>query len=217
MDEPFTAIDEASLAGADDATIVGYALRRNEAAARELVRRFERPVFNLILRMVRDRSSAEDLTQDALLKVFRNLHTFDPALRLGAWILRIAHNTAIDHLRRARHDLLPLDYRDEEAGEPVSARLPADTPTPEQIANQASLATALDAALDRLRPEYRAMLILRFQEDLDYSDIAQVTGRPLGTVKTFIRRGRQALARELAAAGWEWPATTAETRGGGRP
>jgi RNA polymerase sigma-70 factor (ECF subfamily) len=93
----------------------------------------------------------------------------------------------------------------------VSARLPAGTPTPEEIAARTSLAAALDAALDRLRPEYRAMLTLRFQEDLDYLEIAQITGRPLGTVKTFIRRGRQALARELAAAGWEWPGAV-ETR-----
>jgi RNA polymerase sigma-70 factor (ECF subfamily) len=214
MDEPFTAIDEASLSGADDATIVRYALQHSEPAARELVRRCERPVFNLILRMVRDASAAEDLTQDALLKVFRSLHTFDPALRLNAWILKIGHNTAIDHLRRRRHDLLPLDVADDESGEPVSARLPAGTPTPEEIATRTSLASALDGALDRLRPEYRAMLTLRFQEDLDYLEIAQVTGRPLGTVKTFIRRGRQALARELSAAGWEWPGS-AETGGRG--
>jgi RNA polymerase sigma-70 factor (ECF subfamily) len=217
MDEPFTAIDEASLSGADDATLVRYALRHNEPAARELVRRFERPVFNLVLRMVRDRSAAEDLTQDALLKVFRSLHTFDPSLRLSAWILRIGHNVAIDHLRRKRHDLLPLDLADDEGGEPMSARLPAGTPTPEDLATRTSLAAALEAALDRLRPEYRAMLTLRFQEDLDYIEIAQITGRPLGTVKTFIRRGRQALARELAAAGWEWPEAPGETGAGVRP
>jgi RNA polymerase sigma-70 factor (ECF subfamily) len=216
MDEPFTAIDEASLSAADDATVVRYALRQNEAAARELVRRFERPVFNLILRMVRDRSTAEDLTQEAFLKAFRSLHTFDPALRFGAWILRIGHNAAIDRLRRARHELLSLDLPDDEGGEPISRRLPAGTPTPEEIATQTSLSEALDAALDRLRPEYRAMLILRFQEDLDYADIARVTGRPIGTVKTFLRRGRQALARELAAAGWEWPGDVPETRAGGR-
>lgn len=186
-----------ALAAAADAAVVQQALTGHEAAAREIVRRFERPVFNLIDRLVLDRSTAEDLCQDTFAKVFRALHTFDTRLRFSAWILRVANNTAIDYLRRRRPTLVPLDTVGEDEL-PLAERI-ADprAPTPEQIVQRRDLAAALDAALDRLRPEYRRVLVLRYQEELDYAEIAAVTELPVGTVKTFLHRGRQALAREL--------------------
>ena len=202
-----------ALAAAADAAVVQQALTGHGAAAREIVRRFERPVFNLIDRLVLDRSTAEDLCQDTFAKVFRALHTFDTRLRFSAWILRIANNTAIDYLRRRRPTLVPLDtVEDDEL--PLAERI-ADprAPTPEQIVQRRDLAAALDAALDRIRPEYRRVLVLRYHEELDYAEIAAITELPVGTVKTFLHRGRQALARELGASAGR----PAETRSPVRP
>jgi RNA polymerase sigma-70 factor (ECF subfamily) len=202
-----------ALAAAADAAVVQQALTGHEPAAREIVRRFERPVFNLIDRMVLDRPTAEDLCQDTFAKVFRGLHTFDSRLRFSAWILRIANNTTIDYLRRRRPALVPLDaVEDEEL--PLAERL-ADprAATPEQILERQDLAAVLDAALDRLRPEYRRVLVLRYHEELEYAEIAAVTEMPVGTVKTFLHRGRQALARELGASAGR----RAETRSPVRP
>lgn len=202
-----------ALAAAADAAVVQQALTGHEAAAREIVRRFERPVFNLIDRLVLDRSTAEDLCQDTFAKVFRALHTFDARLRFSAWILRIANNTAIDYLRRRRPTLVPLDTVGEDEL-PLAERI-ADprAPTPEQIVQRRDLAAALDAALDRIRPEYRRVLVLRYHEELDYAEIAAITELPVGTVKTFLHRGRQALARELGASAGR----PAETRSPVRP
>lgn len=195
--------DALTIAGEPDAALTQRVLLGDDEAAAEIVRRYERPVFNLIARMVQDRGAVEDLAQDAFIKVFRALHTFDARLRFSAWILKVAHNTAIDHLRRHRPSLLPLDAPGPDDEPPLSARLPDEAAvSPERAAERAGLASALDAALDRVRPEYRAVILLRYQEDLDYQDIAQVLDLPLGTVKTFLHRGRQALARELTAAGW---------------
>jgi RNA polymerase sigma-70 factor (ECF subfamily) len=202
--------DRLTLAGAPDGTVVAEILRGNDAAAQELVRRFERPVYNLVVRMVRDPATAEDLTQETFIKVFRSLHRFDPKLRFSAWILKIANNTAIDNLRRARPATVSLD--DESAGgaEPLPDPFAV---SPERAATRQQLAEAFDTALGRLRPEFSRVLVLRYQEDLDYDEIATVLDLPLGTVKTFLHRARHALARELAAMGWGAP--SAET--GARP
>jgi RNA polymerase sigma-70 factor (ECF subfamily) len=153
----------------------------------------------LIERLVREFSVSEELTQDAFLKVFRKLHTFDARQRLSAWILRIAHNTAIDHLRRHRPVVLSFDATvDPERGALVD-ELPDDKPLPDQLLDQSRTAAAVERALDELRPEYRAVLILRYQEGLDYEEIAEIVNRPIGTVKTFIHRARRALARAVSA------------------
>jgi RNA polymerase sigma-70 factor (ECF subfamily) len=204
----------ADLASAPDAQVVTQALAGREDAAQEIVRRYERPVFNLIARMVQEAAVAEDLTQEAFAKVFRSLRTFDTELRFSAWILKIAHNTAIDHLRLFRPQLVPLDEARDEAPS-IAERLPDESaPSPERAAVSGALSAALDAAIDGLRPEYRRVVVLRYQEGLDYAEIAEVLSIPIGTVKTFLHRARRALADELRAAGWG-PGVTAETRSRG--
>jgi RNA polymerase sigma-70 factor, ECF subfamily len=193
--------DEARLPAAPDTEVVLHALGGHEAAAREIVRRYQRPVYNLVRRMVRDAATAEDLAQETFLKIFRSLGTFDPSLRLSAWVLKIAHNAAVDHLRRSRIPYVPLESDD---GEETPPRQFADerAVAPDRAATRVEMAEALDRALDGLRPEYRAALTLRYQEELDYDEIADVLSLPLGTVKTFLHRGRHALAERLGAEGW---------------
>jgi len=195
-ERPFSS-EQARLAGASDGEIAFRALDGSEPAARELVRRYERPVFNLIERLVQDRPVAEELAQDAFLKVFRSLHTFDPRLRLSAWILRIAHNTALDHLKRRRPVLVSLDEREDEDASSLADRVADPGPLPDRLLEQHRVGAILDAAVDRLRPAYREVIVLRYQEGLEYDEIARVTGRPIGTVKTFIHRARRALAEAL--------------------
>jgi RNA polymerase sigma-70 factor, ECF subfamily len=93
---PASALEGSDLAAAPDVQVVTQALAGHQLAAREIVRRYQRPVFNLIIRMVQDAGTAEDLAQDAFVKVFRSLQTFDVRLRFPAWILKIAHNTTLD-------------------------------------------------------------------------------------------------------------------------
>ena len=197
-----------------DAALVRSALQGDEAACEALVRRFERPVYNLISRLVRDAAAAEDLTQDTFLKMFRALGQYDAAQRFSSWLFRIAHNTAIDHLRHRRLLIAspPLDA-DGEPEDPV-ARLPdLRGDSPETAAVRRQIAGVLDSAIDDLRPEYRAVVILRHQEDLDYDEIARVLDLPLGTVKTYLHRARKVLADRLQAAGFG----PGETRVVGRP
>jgi RNA polymerase sigma-70 factor (ECF subfamily) len=151
--------------------------------------------------MVRDQGVAEELAQDAFVKAFGALRSFDPAYKFSNWILRIAHNVAIDHLRKARPPIVSID--DDASGREMADVL-ADRREPSAFdrAVRRDFRDDLDAALATLRPEFRRLIVLRYLEDMSYEDIAEVVGLPLGTVKSHLHRARAALGRLLAESGW---------------
>ena len=193
-----------------DAELVQQALAGSQAAYHALVARYATPAVNLVARMVRDRALAEDLAQDAFARAFDRLATYDQQHRFASWFFQILHNVTIDHLRRKRPPTVSLDEM-EAAGHPGFA---ADAPgAPDAQAEQADLARALDAALTRLRAEYREAVVLRYREDLSVQEIAGIMGVPVGTVKTHLHRARKELASILSAQGWgAVSAAGAETR-----
>lgn len=201
-----------SLRDFDDSQLVDRALAGSEEAYRELVQRFERPVYGLILRLVRDPATAEDLAQETFLKAFGALPRYDRQHKMASWLFKIAHNTSIDWLRR--RGVAPVSLTAGEEGEPdFGERLPdLSAETPEHAAERADLARALDRALGTLRPDYREVMVLRFREGLAYEEIAEVMGLPLGTVKTHIHRARKELAVVMSAAGWAPPESETRSR-----
>src|ERR671932_1612177 len=103
------------LANLPDADVVGLAQQGREAAYRELIRRYERPVFSLVYRMVRDRELAEDLTQDTFIRVLNHIDRYRPEFKFSSWLFKIANNVAIDHLRKRHLDTVSM------AGSPHAA------------------------------------------------------------------------------------------------
>lgn len=186
-----------------DADLVADALDGSQEAYRELLERYQRPVFGLIQRMVRDPSLAEDLAQEVFVKAFRALSTFDRQRKFSSWLFKIAHNTAIDQLRRHQPQTVPLEAQTEDEPDLVAVIADATSESPEKALERRDLIRALEAAINRLRPEYREVVILRFKEGLAYEEIAEVTDLPLGTVKTHLFRARRVMARHLARRGWE--------------
>lgn len=167
------------------------------------MRSYERPVFGLVVRMVKDAAIAEELAQEVFLKVFRGLETYDPKRKLSSWIFKIAHNTTLDHLRRRRPETVPLEGSPEDDDPGLGLRLSDESVfAPDVEAESSDLAQAMEAAIARLRPEYREVVLLRFQQGMAYQEIAEVAGLPMGTVKTYIFRARKELARYLTEAGW---------------
>jgi RNA polymerase sigma-70 factor (ECF subfamily) len=192
-----------------EADLAARARAGSADAFRELVLRFERPVYGLVLRMVRDPSTAEELAQDVFLKAHRRLDSYDPERRFGSWLFKIAHNTAIDHLRRSSPDLVSLEAGDDEGGGLAAVLANPAAESPEAAAERGDLARDLDRAISALRPEYREVVVLRHQEGLAYEEISEAMGLPLGTIKTHLHRARKELAVLLRARGW-----APETRSG---
>lgn len=213
MSDPAQRGPDRALDGVSDADLAVAARSGNADACTRLVKRFERPLYNLIARLVQDPALAEDLTQDTFVKMFRGLPQFDETLRFSSWLFRIAHNTAVDHLRQRKLLLAPPRLDDDGEEVDMVALLPdLRGDTPEQRTARRQLAAVLDRAIDALRPEYREVIVLRHHEDLDYGEIAEVTGLPLGTVKTYLHRARKELATRLSEAGLR-----PETPSRGRP
>ena len=175
------------------------ALGGSQAAFEQLVRRYQRPVLSLLVRLTGDRALAEDLAQDTFIKAVRSLAAFDVSRRLSAWILRIAHNTAVDAMRRRRIRTVSLDTSTRPGEYPPE---PAAPPAPDPL-ERAALNHALETALATLRPDQREAVALRYEEGLSFEEIGQVLGIPEVTARSHVHRARKELARLLAAAGWK--------------
>ncbi len=190
------------LASATDQQVVQRACRGEEAAYRELIRRYQRPVFSLVYRMVRDRELAEDLTQETFVKVLNAIDRYRPEFKFSSWIFKIANNAAIDHLRKKELDTLSLEGRpdattpDRIEATSLQVRHRGESPLDEVEARE--LGSQIEQAIAKLRPEYRACIVLRHIEGRAYDEIAEMLDLPLGTVKTYIHRARAELQAALA-------------------
>ena len=190
------------LASATDQEVVVLARHGHDAAYRELVRRYERPVFSLVYRMVRDRELAEDLAQETFVKALNAIESYRPEVKFSSWIFKIANNAAIDQLRRRELDTLSLDgsphAETPEAIEATALQIGDRQETALEEVEARELGGEIETAIARLRPEYRSCILLRHVEGRPYEEIAEILGLPLGTVKTYIHRARNELRLSLA-------------------
>lgn len=183
-----------------DAELAKDALGGSEAAYRELVTRYASAAVNFIYRFTRDRALAEDLAQEGFLRVYQRLNTYDPERKFSSWFFQVLRNITIDHLRVNRLPTSSLDELEEEGHR--AAAIDRESASPEEAAGQSELAVAMSAALAKIRPEYREVVVLRYQEGLTQPEIAEILGMPSGTVKTYLHRARKELAEILSASGW---------------
>lgn len=198
MPPPPAALDLANL---PDADVVRLAQEGREAAFRELVRRYERPVFSLVYRMVRDREVAEDLAQESFIKVLNHVDKYSPEFKFSSWLFKIANNVAIDFLRRRKIDTVSIDGSPHAATEAEAAASRIEVAAVQETALEEmearELGTAIERAVAKLRPMYRQCIMLRHVEGRSYEEIAATLDLPLGTVKTYIHRARHELRRAL--------------------
>jgi RNA polymerase sigma-70 factor (ECF subfamily) len=189
------------LSNLPDADVVALAQQGRESAYRELIRRYERPVFSLVFRMVRDRTLAEDLAQETFIKVLNNIDRYDPDFKFSSWLFKIANNLAIDHLRRRQLPTISMhgapDATTASRIEATAFDIASDGESALDELEARELGTAIEKAIASLRPEYRSCIMLRHVEGRSYEEIAATLDLPLGTVKTYIHRARHELRKAL--------------------
>jgi RNA polymerase sigma-70 factor (ECF subfamily) len=185
---------------ADDLALVRALQQGSEGAYETLLSRFQQPVYNLALRLLSDSSDAADVVQEVFLKVFRNVGHFRGQSSLKTWIYRITVNEAHNQRRwffRHRQREVGLEEQPDDARS-MAQVLPDGRPSPFDYVVDRERQNMIEEALGKINPTFREVVVLRDIADLSYDEIAEVLQLSLGTVKSRILRGREALRQELA-------------------
>ena len=196
-------ISLAKLGGLADGELVQSALAGREISFEELVRRYQRPIAAYVYRMVGDYDAALDLTQEVFIKVYNSLTRYRSEFKFSTWIYKIAHNAAIDHLRR--HAVRDQALTSGIDGERREVLIESRRLTPEQESERKERRTEIESVVQLLPAAYRELIVLRHSQDLSYDEIAEVTGLPLGTVKNRLFRARESMRDHLLQRGISSP------------
>ncbi len=172
-----------------DAELVALTLQDREIFS-YLVNRYEAKLFRYIRRFTGvSIECAEDILQEAFIKIYRNLNDFDTDLSFSSWVYRIAHNEAINHLKKANgHLTVPLETDDKDALSLINI-LESETDIPKEL-DKKDLRKKVQKVVSMLSPDFREMLILRYLEEKDYKEISDILKKPMGTVATLINRAK---------------------------
>ena len=181
----------------EDRQLIDMALQGDEKAFETLLNKYRNLVFSIMIKMVRNHQEAEDLTQEAFMKAFNSLSSFNDEFAFSTWLMKIASNNCIDFLRKRKlrtysiHE--PIQYKDEK----IEIDIPDHEPTPEKQLLQSERAKMIQSAIDELPERYRYVILLRHKEEKSYEEISEILNLPLGTVKAQIFRAREILNKKL--------------------
>jgi RNA polymerase sigma-70 factor (ECF subfamily) len=177
-----------------DGELITSAIGGRSDGFEELVRRYQRPIVSYVFRMLGDYDSSLDVTQEVFIKVYNSLTKYSSEYKFSTWLYRIAHNAAVDHMRR--NSVVPQSIETENADGTYQLQLESRRPSPERDHELSEWRTEIDTVVRTLPPAYRDLILLRHSRDLSYDEIAEVTGLPLGTVKNRLFRARE-MMREI--------------------
>ena len=181
----------------EDSTIIADALAGHDRAYERLMDKYHDAIFNFIYRMVRDREQVEDLTQEAFIKAFASLKSFNEEYAFSTWLYKIATNNSIDCIRKKKLQMFSIDKPIESKDSDFTFELPDDSyeADRELISDQRSV--MLNEAIEQLPEKYRLVIRLRHVEERSYEEIAKMLKLPIGTVKAHIFRARELLYKQL--------------------
>jgi RNA polymerase sigma factor (sigma-70 family) len=165
---------------------------KNQQAFAELMKRYKKPVYHMILKMVRNVDDAEDLTIEAFAKAFKNLHKFKKDFTFSTWLFRIATNNSIDFIRKKKLETMSLNtsFKDEN-GESVNIDVQDESLDPQEVAIKSQKVELIRMFVTKLPPKYQKLVKLRYFNELSYEEIAKELDAPLGTVKAQLHRARE--------------------------
>lgn len=177
----------------EDFRLIDEAVNENDDQAfAKLMQRYKRPVYHMILKMVRNVDDAEDLTIESFAKAFKSLHKFKKDFTFSTWLFRIATNNTIDYIRKKKLNTLSLSntFTDDNGGG-ISIDVEDENLNPQEEAIKAQKEELVQIFVDKLPPKYQKLVRLRYFNELSYEEIAQELEAPLGTVKAQLHRARE--------------------------
>jgi RNA polymerase sigma-70 factor (ECF subfamily) len=177
-----------------DVELIAKAISGREDGFEELVRRYQRPITNYVFRMLNDYDASLDVTQEVFIKVYNSLSRYSSEYKFSTWLYRIAHNAAIDFIRRRSPNEQSIETENKDGAYQLQIESP--NPTPEQERERSEWRTEIEAVVKCLPAVYRELILLRHSQDLSYDEIAEITNLPLGTVKNRLFRARE-MMREI--------------------
>jgi len=181
-----------------DYELVRRALEGDEKAFARLLARYKDAIYFMLLKMVNNRSDAEDLTLEAFGKAFKNLHQYSPTYAFSTWLFKIASNNCIDFLRKKKGTFVSFENNEQnESGEQI--KIPSKEPNPEEKLIRQQKAILLRKVVRRLKPRYQKLVELRYFNEFSYEEIAKELNLPLGTVKAQLFRAREMLFKMIEA------------------
>jgi len=172
-----------------DGELIVSAINGRTDGFEELVRRYQRPITSYVFRMLGDYEASLDVTQEVFIKVYNSLTKYSAEYKFSTWLYRIAHNAAVDHMRR--NSVTPQSIETENADGTFQIQIESRGASPEQDHERSEWRTEIDVVVRCLPAAYRDLILLRHGRDLSYDEIADVTGLPLGTVKNRLFRARE--------------------------
>jgi RNA polymerase sigma factor (sigma-70 family) len=181
----------------EDSALIKWALAGDQKAFRRLRLKYYDAIFKLINRMIRDREEVEDLTQEAFIKAFTSLASFNEEYAFSTWLYKIATNNSIDYVRKKKLHTFSINKPIESEESDYSFELPDMDPEPDQELIAVQRKKMLDDAMNSLPAKYRQVIIMRHVDEKEYQEIAKILRLPLGTVKAHIFRARELLYKQL--------------------
>jgi RNA polymerase sigma-70 factor (ECF subfamily) len=162
----------------------------------EVIERYQTKLFIYLYRLVGDREEAEDLLQDVFIKAYRNLNSFDATRKFSSWIYRIAHNEAVNHIKRkSLKRFIPWESI---TASKDKLEMSSVAEGVDKVWMRKETSKEVDDAIKKLPFKYRQVLVLRYYSEKSYEEISEILGRPVNTVGTLINRAKKKLAEELA-------------------
>lgn len=176
---------------------INQVLKGDQSAFSDIVSLYQHKLYQVCFRMLGNKQEAEDIAQEAFVRSYINLHTYDQNRKFATWLYRIATNLCIDRIRKKKPDY----YLDAEVsgtdGLDMYSQIASTEQLPDESVEQMELQDRIQYEIGRLPDKYRSVIVLKYLEDLSLQEISEILDLPLGTVKTRIHRGREALRKQL--------------------
>lgn len=177
--------------------LIKLAIDGDEGAYKQLLNNYRGALFNLLYKMVRNKEETEDLVQEAFMKAFKALPSFNEEYAFSTWLYKIAINNCIDHMRKKRLKTYSINKPVQSKDGEFDREFPDTSMSPDKHLLADERATLIETAIDELPENYRIAIVLRHSEEKSYEEIAQLLNIPLGTVKARIFRAREMLKKML--------------------